>query len=426
MPDPVETSLAESIGSQLLEGALGEASGIALGSILESAGLDPSGMGEVNAKLDKILAELEAIKTELDKLVVDLDEKLGQLSYDVAIKPIQKLVDTNVTLGKYFTALTEPGADINGLKADIATLMDADYLAGVETWHNTLCGLTGQTSVLNAWSVAVAAKATPFFGFAESQRIETQWAFFDSQQAMTVAYLIEHYNANKSAQTDSSIVLDTLRTWQQNRVTQLQMLRGMTRQYDDFPILGDDGKATTVRTPLSFLPQCTLLWHRPEGNWLMLLTGGEMSPLQVTYKSNPYFRGEPGPGDRRTPNAPAMTGMTGWDMTDVDIAVEFLNTCMPFAITNDSDRPLEALLSRGFLIDPKTPNFRVWTIDRGLTQYSSNYLDGNNHSIPLWFFVSFTENNDWEHPVVYFNELGFYLLRRDVGSQELANYFHQS
>jgi hypothetical protein len=413
-----DETLAGTIGSSLLDGALGQGVDIGLGSILASAGLDPSGMGAVGAKLDAIIAELAEIETQIQTLTQDLSVQLSQLKYDVAIKPIQDLIDTNTTLKTYFSELTKPGADVAGLKRDIAKLMDADFLKGMATWNDALCGLEGQTAVLNAWGQAVAAKGMPFYTDDEAQKIDEHWGYLDAQQAMTVNFLIEHYNANKEAH-DDSIVSDTLRAWQQNRVTQMKMLRGGRRPSDSFVTLGDDGKPVTVVTPLVCRPWFASLWLGPAGWYMWCSNIVPWGPLQPTLKSDPYYCGVPGPNDKRLPNIVSETGLTGWQLVEEDLAVTLINSCLPGSITDDNDQPGPALQARRFQV-PVGNDFRIWTINKDQDKFT--IYNGSE----AWFFTAFTDGHDWEHPVDNYDEFGAYLLYRMVSDAELDQWFVRS
>jgi hypothetical protein len=100
-----ETSIAVTIGTSLAEGVLSEGVSFGLGQVLSLMGADVSGLGEVNAKLDEIIDRLKELQASVDGLSKYLKNALGQLSYDVAIQPLDPLIAANDTLKQRFKDL---------------------------------------------------------------------------------------------------------------------------------------------------------------------------------------------------------------------------------------------------------------------------------------------------------------------------------
>src|ERR1700761_2576859 len=93
-----ETSIAVTIGTSLAEGALSDGASFGLGQVLSLMGVDVSGLGEVNAKLDEIIDRLKQLQASIDDLKNYLQNTLSQMSYDLAVQPLKPLITTNDTL----------------------------------------------------------------------------------------------------------------------------------------------------------------------------------------------------------------------------------------------------------------------------------------------------------------------------------------
>lgn len=256
-------SLAANIGGSLAKGALGSVSSFAFGQMMSAVGVDMSGQAEMNAKLDQMLEKLDALQGSVDRLRDYLGSELTQMQYDAAYAQVQPLISRNKYLNEKFKyLLTARKENIQRTKNDISNAInDPNYQSGIETWHDVLTGLNGQTSLIRASSRAVFNKQS-IFNQKQAQIVQEYWEYFDAQQALTVSYLIDSLNATD--RRDEARML--ISRWYRNRDAQLVGVRGCAAPVDVFPKI----TGTTVvehRTPLKSLPARTLYSKATELMW---------------------------------------------------------------------------------------------------------------------------------------------------------------
>jgi hypothetical protein len=148
-------SLSGAIAGSLAKSAASSAGSYVFGRLLESAGIDLSGQDEMNAKLDQILQQLKQIENDLTALKKSLNLKFGQLDYDEVTNPIEPIISLNGALNIKYKNLASSTdlAEIRSLKEEIRTALYGpnDLDAAMETWHNSMCGFNGNTSIIKAW-----------------------------------------------------------------------------------------------------------------------------------------------------------------------------------------------------------------------------------------------------------------------------------
>jgi hypothetical protein len=232
-------TIASKIWSGLAEGILSQGASMGFSEVLSLAGVDISGQAEINRKLDQIIKQLEVLQASVDDLRDYLKNALSELSYDVAVAPLTNLIEVNGTLQRLFSNLLKltDKDQIKDLKAEINDLIKNNLETAVATWHNHLAGASGQTSVINAWGRAVYRHHTPVFGQAGAQAIQSQWDYFDAQQALSVMYLVNYYN-EKGQQP---LAIDTINDWQRNRKQQILLLRANVTLQDQIYSLVEAG-----------------------------------------------------------------------------------------------------------------------------------------------------------------------------------------
>ena len=192
----MSSSIAITVGESLAKGALGQVGGLALGQILVLVGADISGQQEMSRKLDQILADLAVLRTAVDRLTADLQKVGADLAYDFSVNGVLGLIAVNTTLnGAFKSLLIAKPAEQQKLKGSIATEL-AKLTTGLATWDNCLRGISGQTGLINGWGRKVRANCADWFSPVSALAIELHWDYFDAQQALTVAYLVEFYNQN--------------------------------------------------------------------------------------------------------------------------------------------------------------------------------------------------------------------------------------
>jgi hypothetical protein len=309
-----ETSIAVTIGTSLAEGALSDGASFGLGQVLSLMGVDVSGLGEVNAKLDEIIDRLKKLQASIDQLSNYLKNALSQLSYDLAIQPLDPLIAANDTLKQRFKdllALTDQ-KQIDQTKKLITDIIHNDLLEALATWNNCLMGGANQTSVIKAWGTAVYTHYYPVFGPDAAKAIQAQWDFIDAQQALSIMYLVEYYNEQGMPES----AYNTINQWQQNRKAQLALLCAAVNVSDQVYTLtkGSDGKysQTWDTFALRALPPGII----KVGDWLwsqdIVL---QLPMLWWLFPNDNWATGFPFPPD----------GSTGWYVPTLSLLEDFLS-----------------------------------------------------------------------------------------------------
>jgi prefoldin subunit 5 len=201
-------SLATTIGETLGKGALSSAGGVALGQILLLAGADFSGQAEMSRKLDQILAELDKLRTAVESLTEHLQEVEADLAYDLSVNSVLGLINVNKTLNDAFRdLLIAKPEELVRMKKDITGKLEK-LTDGLATWDNCLRGVSGQTGLIHGWARKVRANCKNWFSAHSASAIQSHWDYYDAQQALTVAYLVDYYHQSEPTKARS-----TLETW---------------------------------------------------------------------------------------------------------------------------------------------------------------------------------------------------------------------
>ncbi len=224
-------NIAGSLASMVVTSALGKGfDAIGLGSVWSFLGGPSDNSAAILEQLSKIQTQLDTISSAIAALGDQLRLYMAQSTIQVATGgPIQLLIAKNATLTRLTRELLRaaPSAKSKFLD-DIKVQTDALLISGPETWHNAMIGLPGSTGILQAISSLAAASGQPFYGLTAARLTTSLWRYYDAQQALTMAYVIEHY---RSSGQDP---MDVLETWSLNREEQLAKLRGVAVAEDVF------------------------------------------------------------------------------------------------------------------------------------------------------------------------------------------------
>jgi hypothetical protein len=351
-PAQGETSLAASIAETVAKGALNQLAGQGMNDVLSFAGFDLNGNGAISTKLDEILSKLDEISNQLRNIqasILDLMQKMqkgqSQIDYDTNVKPVQRLIDKNDSLlAAYRTLAQVSGDEAAQERATIAKLQDSDFLQGLETWNDALCGVSSQTSLIASWNSRVRYHYAPLFGQDSAKDIQDWWDLFDAHQALSVNFLIHYYYAtNEPTQART-----TFATWLENRARQLALLRGGTRQQDTgYKFDPKTCQLSRSTVQLSALPPkviCHLLdnqlwmWGlRVDAAFLQLIQEGDFSYNGAVFNWANQDNGL----------------QLSWDFVRLEIAVAFIGACggkLGWAFPETADYWKSALTAKGFLL----------------------------------------------------------------------------
>ena len=386
-----ETSIAVTIGSSLAEGALSDGASFGLGQVLSLMGVDVSGLGEVNAKLDEIIDRLKKLQASIDDLSKYLHNALSQLSYDLAIQPLDPLIAANDTLKQRFKdllALTDQ-KQIDQMKKLITDIIHNDLLEALATWNNCLMGGANQTSVIKAWGTAVYTHYNPVFGPAAAQSIQAQWDFVDAQQALSVMYLVEYYNEQGLPES----AYNTINEWQQNRKAQLSLLCATTQTMDSTYTLnkGSDGKVFQTWAVFA-------LRSLPPG----IIKVGDLFWSQNIVLQLPmlwwlFYHNDPATGFAIQPQL--IGGETGWCVPPLSVLEDFLSK-INAQIGQSHDHFADAVNAAGFKSSTGALVRSLWFWEYYANPFRYSINDGviivhNNQ--PEWVYTAgyFIEDDSW-------------------------------
>lgn len=355
--DEAGSGIAAFIGKGLASGVLGNIGSMAFGHIMESMGIDLSGQAAMSKKLDQILAKLDNLQKSVDSMMSYLRSQLSQMSYDQSYSAVGKLVATNKTVYSIFRTLLQLDAKAHPFQAldlkrkILALVNDPDYQIGVQTWHDSLVGENGQSSLLRTWGSAIFNQdGLSIFDSSQAQKIQARWDSFDAQQAMTVWCLVEGYNGGLVPQPE--LANSTLETWWANRKDQLRVLRGCVKTVDQFTEVVN-GKSAVVTTKLNCMPPYTLYSKATQKLWMLIPWGpihADMNYVDFQDAARVWLQ------------SPAnKTGVNYWawqpasDDEFVKLGLECGGLLGP---GHDIDIFAEELKNHGFLI-PDTASFKV-------------------------------------------------------------------
>jgi hypothetical protein len=404
-------SIASSIGSKLASGMAGAVASAALGQVLKLAGLDMDGQAAVLAKLDEILQRLDAIEFQVKSFRASMDKQLSKLDYNVTHQSIEPLINLNAGLRRHFNSLAHTSADkLPQAKESIRALFGSLRLdLAPETWHDALVGAGGQTGLIEAWAAAVYANHADWYGEDAARKVQRQWDYLDGQQALSVNYLIEHYND----QGLTELARDTLAQWHENRVQQVRLLRGMLRDSLAWRAIDRAGQVIEGRFALNHLPEHIAISPATRIMWLIVIS----TPVRMD-RSKAAFQQEV---DRYAATAFALTGVGGdeappanrWRLYDSPAILQLLKDCggTVGGRASDPDIFAQALRNHGF----STYNDqRLWTANDFQMPAP----------IPIYGRTAFVEGQSWWHYQRDPDATASLLLGRDLAPGEDAHYWY--
>lgn len=286
---------------KLGSGLAGAGASVAVGYLLKSAGFDPSGMNEINAKLDQIINQLNALQESLNAFQAAITADVRRANYDQLLAPVNKLIAANQTVVDEMAALLaiDPKAtqQIDRKREDIRNFITRELYGGANLWHQALAATTG-TSLMEGLSRMSVAERT-FYNWQKAEAIQRHWEYFDAQQAATILIL---YNYNNMDGDNPGPNRQLLEKWASNRKVHLSKLRGGTAATDTFRLAGPDQPVTV--TPLNPFPswvvvdlQAGLMWA---ANSSHLVAQSGLKAAMTPYMAN----------------VERDTGLKGWRLPD--------------------------------------------------------------------------------------------------------------
>ena len=261
------TSVAGAVGRGLASGAVSAVGAVAVGQLMAAVGVDMSGQGGGNGKLDEVLAKLGLILDQMvklqgavERLRGEMERSFSSLIRDVSLGTVIELININANLLEDFQALrgarpAEIAATVRRFRSKFADSLER----GLETWNNALLGLSGQTSILQASSNVIVARSGALYGPADAKKMQNRWDYLDAQQALTAMFLVERLNAMGRPERAKA----ALRKWAENRKAQVARVYGGVRSVEDMVTLDAGGQRVSVRMTSPALPAHTLIQKRP-------------------------------------------------------------------------------------------------------------------------------------------------------------------
>jgi hypothetical protein len=432
-------SLATTISESMMTGAASNLGGLVLGRILAEAGADFSGQAEMSHKLDRILAELADLRTAVDNLAKDLKTAAANQAYDLAASGVLGLISVNATLNREFRSLLTAKPDEQLSIKQSITAEFAKLPTGLATWDECLRGASGQTGLIEGWAWKIRMKCADWFSPRSAAAIQSHWDYFDAQQALTVAYLVEFHNQRK----ERTMARSVLETWSQNRQLQLRMLRGTSRHEEkvidswadvdiepDKELLIDLGASNVqvknpdptpltvvvpnwATMPLSSLPLNTAIHISSSTMWCLEI-GEEVSANSIeTYgdKKIPFHAIYPSVGD--------ITGIhDGWYLPSAE---KVRGTLFTRAGINEVSEFYDGLSSLGFTFAPHGPaRINLWTLnyDRAFIEH---HPIGASDQVTS-YRGSIKQPGGWDWHWGELDSMGNVLAVRHVDSSEMTRY----
>lgn len=282
----IAASIAESVATNLAKTAVSKGfDAVGMGSVWNflNGGGSSDHSAEILAKLDQISAQLTGISTQVADLQNDVDKDFAQGDFDTVVLPVGALISANDTLKADYRALLSGdanGEDISGILGQ--TMTDLKKIdGGPAIWHNALIGNPG-TSVIVAANRLASNYNAEFYTQDSAERFQNLWDLFDAQQAMTVFYYVELL----SATNQRGRVVDTIRTYLQNRRQQLQLLRGQQRDVTEVMTLSISGTPRMLHGKFTgpALPPLTIVARKPPYMMWSLQLLGPTTQGNATYE----------------------------------------------------------------------------------------------------------------------------------------------
>lgn len=284
---------------KLASGLAGAGASVAVGYLLNAAGLDPSGMGAVNAKLNQIISQLNALQESLNAFQAAITADVRRANYDQLLAPVNDLIVANQTVVSEMAALLaidpKDTKKIEEQRADIRSYIVTRLFDGPSRWHMALGGTTGTALMEGLSRMNVAEQPHYFYNWPKAEAIQWHWEYFDAQQAATIFIRYNYNNMNGDNPVPNRQLLEE---WASNRKVQLSKLRGGTAATDTFRLAGPDQPVTV--TPLNQFPSSVVVDLNAGLMW-----ADESSPLVAQTDLKAAV-------DRRKAHYEQATGLKGW------------------------------------------------------------------------------------------------------------------
>lgn len=313
------------VAKGLASGVLGKVGGEAFSSIMSAVGFGDSSSAAAKAaaeaaaaqmaKLVEIANAVNALSTKLDAVQSSLLQAIDRSTYVTAVtQNVQNLVVINETIDVEMRALAIGGSVDRRDKLN-------DYIfknlvqGGLQSWHSSLYGtVTRDSSLLVLWGKIARQVKSNVYDASQADAIETQWEYFDSQQARSVAYIVEYMRSTPGY--ESSIV-PTLNLWRANRKLQMALLKGNSKMNDVF-YYPQDSVLVSETTPLNALPPSTIIDKTTNQMWYQGIAADTYGP--ITTVALGYFPAGVNYGARQ------VTGVDGWNLPPTRASVPHKTT----------------------------------------------------------------------------------------------------
>lgn len=232
---------AKWMGEQLAGALVGQLAGMGLGEVLGALGLGEPSNAEVMAAIEQLAAEIRALSFAIQDLSVQMQAGFANTQYLTKAGQLDELIAKNESLSQSLQDLlamtavgqkpdTDPNGQVAKRIADVRSQLVAVDALGLAYWHNALMGTGASPGLIELFSKSVAANNPNFYGAREAGLVEAWWQYMDAQQALTLNLLCEY---RKLAGGDPKPLLQR---WRDNRVAQLQKLRGCVSTTDSLDL----------------------------------------------------------------------------------------------------------------------------------------------------------------------------------------------
>ena len=231
--------LLKKLGGSIANGVVSGLAHYAFGQILSAAGVDMSGLKEIQDTLNQIQNSINQLSRDIASLKDVLQKELAELRYDVAYQQVAALIATNKELLlQSATLVSMPPGDLrDAQKNKMNRMIERNLLTGPHIWQDALSGAGGQSGLIAAWGRAVF-RTYSVYGPVQAAAAQKNYDFFDAQQAITVAFIIDYWKE----QGNLARANQTRRDWYAARDGQRGLYRGGDRQYDEMPVVDDNGR----------------------------------------------------------------------------------------------------------------------------------------------------------------------------------------
>lgn len=272
-----EVAIVTGITKSILDRTLSRSDAAALAPFLVPLTLmdDPAAAAEKAAekKLQDILNAVNNLSDKLNgysKILVSI----GLLTnYNGSINTnVKPLIDINKTISSELLNLAQfPAPDINSENTRRMVLQEYIrtnlVLGGMQKWSSSIIGTpTTDNGLLIKWGKIINAQSAEFFDENASKQIQDQWDYLDTEQARSLRFIVDYKNTHSDLYSRAE-TLNDIKTWKDNRKTQMALLRG-TRRAVDLSYSDIAGVATEVKTSLLNLPENTAIDKKKMVMWI--------------------------------------------------------------------------------------------------------------------------------------------------------------